>query len=131
MNDSQPKRGVKVCPECDRQTGVRTYECECGYAFPMKKRRKGKRKTVVDDYKTLKHGDRVILVGSSGPYYVTKEGERSYLSDRGVYRVISTDQNGVVATGKHGFAHLYMGKRCQGLVPSITKEPCKLLLIRD
>jgi hypothetical protein len=30
------KRGVKTCPKCDRQLGVRTRVCDCGHVFPMK-----------------------------------------------------------------------------------------------
>ncbi len=31
-------RGKKTCPECENAVGVRTYQCECGYKFPIKKK---------------------------------------------------------------------------------------------
>lgn len=130
MSDSQRKRGKKLCQDCGAEHGVRTYECECGYEFPMKKKRKGRRKVLVEDFKTLKEGDEVKLVGGSGPYYVDDAGDRHYLIDRGRYKVVSRDANGLIVVGKHGYGHLYMGKTCEGLVPSITKQACKLLLLK-
>ncbi len=122
-------KGRKVCPECDTIAGVRTYNCKtCNYEFPMKKPRKGRRKILVENHRDLKSGDKIKVVGSSGPYYEDNDGMRHYLVDRGKYTVVKTDSTGVLAIGSHGYGYLYMGKRCRGLVPSITKEACKLLL---
>ena len=130
MTDSQRKRGKKLCQNCGAEHGVRTYHCECGYDFPMKKRRKGRRKILVDDYKTLKPDDVVIVVGGSGPYYVDSNGDRHYLVDRGKYKIVSVDHTGLLVHGKHGYEHLYMGKTCKGLVDTITKQSCKLMVLR-
>ena len=131
MPDSQPLagKGRKVCPQCDAVTGVRAYNCKaCNYPFPMKKPRKGRRKVRVDNFKDLQKGDKIKVVGSSGPYYTDDSGMRHYLVDRGKYTVLKTDSKGVIAIGEHGFSYLYMGNTCSGLVPSITKKACKLLL---
>ena len=122
-------KGKKSCPECNTETGVRSYECECGYRFPMKKRQKGRRKKLVENFKQLKAGDEIKLVGGSGPYYTDDYGDRHYLIERGRYKVVSRDANGLIVHGKYGYGHLYMGETCTGLVPSITKQACKILLL--
>ena len=122
------KPGQKSCSECGTINGVRAFECkECNYEFKMKKARKRPHYVPVEDFKTLEHGDEVKVIGGSGPYFENAEGERTYLTDRGTYRVIKTDATGIQVYGGTGHGYLYMGKTCPSdCVASITKTACKL-----
>lgn len=125
------KRGVKLCSECGTEHGVRAYECKnCDHPFVMKKPRRGQRKKLVEDYKTLRAGDVIRVVGGSGDYYVGRDGEKQYFTDRGRYKVEGIDNTGIKAYGPHGYTYLYMGKSCPSkLVEGVFKAPHKILLI--
>lgn len=123
------KRGQKTCGECGTINGVRAFECkDCDAEFKMKKARKRPHYVPVEDFRTLEHGDEVKVIGGSGPYYENKEtGDRTYLTDRGTYRVIKTDKTGIQVYGGTGHGYLYMGKTCRSdIVASITKTACKI-----
>ena len=124
-------RGQKECPECGTINGVRSYHCKkCDFEFPMKKRRKGKRRKVVEDWKTLKAGDKVRVVGGSGSYYIDESGDRTYLSERGEYTVFARDNEGLKTYGNGGYSYLYMGKKKKSiLVDNLYRNPHKLLLV--
>ena len=125
-------RGQKNCPECDTENGVRSYHCKkCDYEFPMKKRRKGKRRKVVDNWRELRKGDKVKVVGGSGPYYIDPEsGDRTYLSERGEYVIKGIDRMGIKVYGNGGYTFLYMGnKKKSPLVDNVYRSPHKLILI--
>jgi hypothetical protein len=96
----------------------------------MKKPRRGQRKKLVEDYKTLRAGDVIRVVGGSGDYYVGRDGEKQYFTDRGRYKVEGIDNTGIKAYGPHGYTYLYMGKSCPSkLVEGVFKAPHKILLI--
>jgi|TARA_R110002012_G_C11427846_1_gene589064 hypothetical protein len=125
-------RGQKACPECGTINGVRSYNCkQCDYEFPMKKRRKGKRRKRVENWRELRDGDRVRVIGGSGPYYIDPEsGERTYLSERGEYVIKAVDHLGLKTYGNGGYSFLYMGeKKKSALVDNMYRNPHKLLLI--
>lgn len=127
------KRGQKECPECQHINGVRSYNCKgCDYEFPMKKRRKGKRRIPVGNWKTLRVGDKVRVVGGSGSYYIEpRTQERIYMSERGTYTIFGKDHQGLKTYGDGGYAYLYMGERSKSKVcDSIFRRPHKLLLIK-
>ena len=126
------KRGQKVCVHCNSINGVRSFECKnCGQAFRMRKGPKGIRKKRVD-FKSLSKGDKIKVVGGSGPYYTDEYGERSYMVERGIYTVRSIDNTGIHAYGKTGYNYLYMGKSCPSpMLDSITRSPCKILLLQN
>ena len=133
MSDSQPKRakncGQKICSSCEEvdPVGACVYK-NCGTEFEMKKPRKRAHKVPVDDFKTLERGDIIHVVGESGPYYTGDDGERTYLVDRGKYKVVSTDDKGISVYGESGYGYLYMGEICPSkLLASITQAPCKIL----
>ena len=134
MPDSQPKkkRGQKICPKCNCVNGVRSFVCKnCDHEFKMKKSRRGPRKILVKNHQSLNKGDKIRVVGGSGPFYTDRYGEKIYLIDRGKYTVESVDNTGIHSYGDTGYNYLYMGKRCPSpLMSSITKAPCKILLIR-
>lgn len=136
MTDSQRKsaksRGRKICKNCGCVNGVRAYACkQCDVDFVMKKPQKGVRKKLVQDFRTLQKGDTIKVVGGSGSFYTEKlTGERVYLVDRGLYKVINTDDKGIQVYGCNGYGYLYMGKTCPSkLVDSITMCACKILKI--
>jgi hypothetical protein len=98
----------------------------------MKKMPKGIRKKRIDDFKSLSKGDWIKVVGGSGPYHTDRDGERTYLVERGKYRVEDTDNLGIHAYGKTGYNYLYMGERCASpMLDSITRSPCKILLLKN
>lgn len=135
MSNSQPKlgRGKKLCIHCNVINGVRSFECKnCGQAFKMKKAPKGIRKKKIEDFNSLQKGDWIRVVGGSGPYYTDRYGERTYLVDRGKYKVERTDQYGIHAYGDSGYNYLYMGERCPSpMMDSIVRSPCKILLLKN
>ena len=135
MSDSQPKikRGQKLCSNCGTINGVRAFVCKnCEAEFKMKKGRKRPRRKEVEDFKTLERGDTIRVVGGSGPYHTDREGEKTYLVDRGKYTVISTDHQGIQVYGPNGYGYLYMGKICPSeLIDTITKAPCKILKVYE
>ena len=135
MSNSQPKlgRGKKVCNHCNEINGVRSFECKnCGQAFKMNKSPKGIRKKKVEDFKSLQRGDWIKVVGGSGPYHIDRDGERTYLVERGKYKVEYTDSEGIHAYGDSGYNYLYMGESCPSpLMDSIIRSPCKILLLKN
>lgn len=126
------KRGQKLCKQCGTISGARAFECKkCGTQFAMKKFKKTKRKVLVSDYKTLQRGDTIRVISGSGPFYQDGDGERIYLTDRGKYTVMSTDDNGICAYGENGYEYIYMGITCKSnILDNITKAPCKILLVK-
>jgi len=126
------KRGQKKCKSCNTINGVRSFVCkQCGAEFHMKKFKRGHRKILIKDHTILQSGDTIRVIGGSGPYYVGADGERTYLVDRGKYRVVKIDDGGIWAIGDSGYEYLYMGEICKSsILDSITKAPCKVLLIR-
>ena len=79
MPDSQPKkkRGQKICPECNCVNGVRAFVCKkCDYEFKMKQGRRGPRKIPVKNHQSLIKGDKIRVVGGSGPFYTDINGEK-------------------------------------------------------
>jgi hypothetical protein len=135
MSDSQPKaattRGQKLCGSCGTINGVRAFTCKsCEAEFSMKKFRRGLRKVLVRDFKTLERGDVIRVTSGSGPYYTDQQGERQYMVDRGKYTVMSIIEEGLNVLGEKGHSFLYMGKICPSkLLASITKSPCKVYKI--
>ena len=130
------KRGQKLSKNCNTPNGVRAYNCKkCESPFPMKKPQKHKRK-LVTDYKTLKEGDRIRVVGGSGPYHLDENNEKHYLTDRGVYIVKEIEDNGVHVYGgtvnNRAYSYLYMGKETKSTVcDNVYRSPHKLLLLND
>tara|TARA_Y100000004_G_C8613081_1_gene285557 strand:- start:110 stop:448 length:339 start_codon:yes stop_codon:yes gene_type:complete len=98
----------------------------------MKKPPKGIRKKRIEDFKSLNKGDWIKVVGGSGPYHIDRDGERTYLVERGKYKVEYTDSEGIHAYGDSGYNYLYMGESCPSpLLDSIIRSPCKILLLKN
>ena len=131
-------KGQKVCPECNTVNGARAYQCKvCDYAFPNKHGRIRYSKRPVRDWRELKRGDCVRVVGGSGSYYVSPDtGERTYMSSKGKYKVHTISRDGIVAYGigknNTGCQFIYMGVHKQSnLVDNMFNSPHKLVRIND
>ena len=130
------KRGQKLCKKCKTPNGVRAYNCKkCDDPFPMKKKQKNKRQ-VITDYKTLKKGDRIRVVGGSGPYHLDPNNEKHSLTDRGVYIVKDIEDYGIhvygVTVDNRAYSYLYMGKETKSAVcDNVYRSPHKILLLSD
>ena len=131
-------KGQKVCPECNTVNGARAYQCKvCDYAFPNKHGRIRYSKRPVRDWRELKQGDCVRVVGGSGSYYVSPDtGERTYMSSKGKYKVHTISRDGIVAYGigknNTGCEFIYMGKHEQSsLCDNMYNAPHKLIRIND
>ena len=131
-------KGQKVCPECNAVNGARAYQCKvCDYAFPNKHGRIRYSKRPVRDWRDLKRGDCVRVVGGSGSYYESPDtGERTYMSSKGKYKVHSITRDGIVAYGigknNTGCQFIYMGVHKQSnLVDNMYNSPHKLVRIND
>jgi len=127
------KPGQKLCSSCNEVNGVRAFECKkCGEAFKMKRRRRGFKKTQVEDHTTLKKGDLIRVVGGSGNYWVGKNGDKHYFTDRGKYIVSYTEKDGIIAVGPCGFAFLYMGKLTRSpILSTMWRSPHKIVLLQS
>lgn len=127
-------RGSKTCPKCSRACGPRSFECPgCGESFNIsgKKKppkvkivRKRKPKAVrVVDWQGLQPGTRFKVSGGSGPYYL-HNGERTYMAEKGYFRVHEVVQDGLIATDDNGFWNfIYMGDpKPSPNVPNLMRE---------
>ena len=129
-------KGQKKCPECSVINGARAYQCKsCDYAFPNKYGKVRYSKRPVRDWRELKRGDCVRVVGGSGSYYESQDtGERTYMASKGKYRVDSLTGNGIVAYGigknNTGCEFIYMGEHTKSpLCDNMYKSPHKLIRI--
>jgi len=98
----------------------------------MKKYRKRSRPQKNFDWKTLTRGDVIRVVGGSGPYYKYKNGDKQYLTDRGIYYVESVCKNGLSVQSHKGGGQefLYMGPvKKSSLCYRLYRAAHKLLLI--
>ncbi|NDG25696.1 MAG: hypothetical protein EB120_00790 [Proteobacteria bacterium] len=128
------KRGIKTCASCGKPNGARSYECrECGAEFAVRtKKHRKHRSRPVKDYRNLLPGAVVKVVGGSGPYYRDAAGNRVAMVDRGVYIVVSIENNGLRVRLKNEGAcsFLYMGPTVAS--PNqcgIVRKACKLIEI--
>ena len=126
-----PRRGIKICDNCNCENGVRAYECKaCENPFRMKKLRKGRKSRLVEDWTALSTGQRIRVVGGSGPFY-EHEGERKYLTDRGKYTVRTVTKDGLWVR-QDGGAELFLwmrGTQKSPLGTGVTRSPHKLLCL--
>jgi hypothetical protein len=133
------KRGQKLCKNCDKINGARAHSCKhCNFEFvpasitKKNKFRTKKAKKFEDvDWTTLVAGDRIKVIGRSGNYYVNEMGERSYMSDPGVYTVKSKDAKGLVVYSTNGgYGYIYMGPEEQSdLIDNMYRSPHKIVKV--
>jgi hypothetical protein len=51
------------------------------------------------DWKNIENGTKIKVLGRSGTYYLGNNGDKTYMSDPGVYTVIGKDSNGLRVHG--------------------------------
>ena len=130
------KRGQKLCKNCNKINGARAHTCKhCNSEFvsgatsknkPVKIR-KTKKYEEINDWASLKNGDRIKVVGRSGNYYLNSDGEKHYLTDAGIYTI-----QGIDASGLHvydgGYGYIYMGPEVPSdTIPNMYRSPHKIL----
>jgi len=129
------KRGQKLCNECNGINGARSYTCKhCGHEFKPRgtakvprRPRKPKKYEEIQDWRDLKSGDRIKVVGRSGTYYINSEGDRQYLTDAGIYTIAGIDDNGIHAHNG-GYGYIYMGPEVPSdIIPNVYRSPHKIL----
>ena len=126
-------KGKKECKRCGFVTGVRSYNCpSCDYAFKMKKFQKTRKPKIVKNWRDLEAGDTIKVVGGSGPYYESEDGEKKYLTSRGVYYIIGVMEEGLSVQSKNcgSREYLYMGRDCVSpICDNLHRSSHKLLLV--
>jgi len=135
------KRGQKLCKNCNQVNGARAHTCKfCNFEFvpasitkKNKFRTKKAKKFEEVDWNTLERGDRIKVIGRSGNYYINDMGERSYLSDPGVYTIQSKDSNGLVVYSTNcGYGYIYMGEEKQSdLIDNMYRSPHKIVKVNS
>jgi hypothetical protein len=130
------KRGQKLCKNCNGINGARAHVCKhCNTEFkagavskskPVKIR-KTKKYEEVEDWTSLKAGDRIKVIARSGNYYVKADGERQYLTDGGLYTISDIDSLGLhVYDG--GYGYIYMGPEVPSqVIPNMYRSPHKIV----
>ena len=127
---TKKRRGApeKVCPDCQQRCHARLATCKkCGFVFYKKK------KSIIEDWKSLQRGDYIRVVGRSGTYYIKENGDRIYFTDAGIYCVREIHHNGLIVTGAgraaHGYEFLYMGsEKKSSLLDNLYNSPHKLMV---
>ena len=129
----QTKRGQKKCPKCETINGVRSFMCKnkkCKFEFNVK--RKLPKTLQVSNWRELKIGQKIKVLGRSGPYFLDKDGIKHYWSESGsVYIVYGLDKNGIQAypVNGGGYTYLYMGKeKLSSITKSCYNAPHRLLI---
>ena len=132
------KRGQKLCKNCNQINGARAHVCKhCNSEFDIRvkgskviKRKKIKQYVPIE-WNTLQKGDKIKVIGRSGNYYINSEGEKTYLSDPGVYSVQAIDDNGITVYGTdNGFGYIYMGKEePHKEIPNMYRSPHKIVKV--
>lgn len=125
------KRGQKTCPECSTINGVRSFECKkCKHTFNVK--RKLPKVVSVQNWRELRPGQEIKVLGRSGPYYLDPDGIKHYYAESGcIYRVHSLDKCGINAFEPSGgpYTYLYMGKEEKSeLCKNYYRSPHRLLI---
>lgn len=131
------KRGQKVCKSCNEINGARSYNCKkCNAEFVSVSKKTGKVKKRIKKYEdvdwaALDKGDMIKVIGRSGNYYVNDMGEKTYMSDAGIYTVQSKDERGLLVYSSHGgFGYIYMGPEVQSdLIDNMYRSPHKIVKV--
>jgi hypothetical protein len=136
----KPKRGQKLCPSCNNINGARSHNCKhCNHEFVSNNKtktkamkvKKSKRYVEVDDWTSLQNGDTIKVIGRSGNYYVGSNGDRQYMTDAGIYKVMHQQGVGlVVYANDSGFGYIYMGPEMRSQdIPNMYRSPHKLMKV--
>lgn len=130
------KRGQKLCTKCNQINGARAYQCKhCGESFEVrakgskiKKKRIKKLETI--SWSDIEVGQKIKVMGRSGTYYLSSNGDRTYMSDPGIYTIIGKDANGLRVYGKSGYTYIYMGpEKKSSLLDNMYNAPHKIMKV--
>jgi ribosomal protein L40E len=130
------KRGQKLCGKCNQINGARAYTCKhCGESFEVRtKGSKVKKKRVKKlesiSWSDIEVGQKIKVMGRSGTYYINQDGEKTYMSDPGIYTVLGKDVSGLRVYGKSGYSYVYMGPEKQSpLIPNMYNAPHNIMKV--
>lgn len=137
MDAIKPKRGQKLCKQCNNINGARAYVCKvCNFEFitkppknKFKKFKKKLKKYSKVDWKNLVSGDRIKVFKGGGNYYINDMGEKVYMSRPGIYVVQRVDENGLIVYSNQygGFGYIYMGEEVMSnSVENLYRSPHKI-----
>lgn len=136
-------KGIKVCPSCSKGVGCRSFRCPCGHEFLSnkivrsvlqrpkgKKNRKWKR---VLDWRELKKGDKVKVVGG-GMSYSNQDNTTHYrFGYRGTFVISRLDGTGIHASQNeregvncHCFLRMVVNSPINPNLPGVTVRPYRL-----
>ena len=131
------KRGQKLCKNCNNINGARAHVCKhCGQEFvsnnqkpTQAKKKKLKKYEEINNWKDLQKGDKIKVIGRSGNYYVSEDGDKQYLTDAGIYTVQDKDELGLrVYDG--GYGYIYMGPETRSnTIPNMYRSPHKIVKV--
>jgi hypothetical protein len=132
------KRGQKLCKNCNNINGARAHVCKhCNHEFVSNSKSKGnkvkkkkfKKYEEITNWQSLNLGDKIKVIGRSGNYYLSENGDRQYLTDAGVYVVQDKDELGLkVYDG--GYGYIYMGPETQSkTIPNMYRSPHKIVKV--
>lgn len=87
----------------------------------------------VEDFRTLRRGNRIKIHQGGGPYYELADKSRVRLVEKGFATVDSVLRNGITVYEKNGgYAFLYMGRKKKSpIFDSVRLVPCKISLLRE
>jgi len=94
------------------------------------RKRKGKKPKLfelVKDFTTLQPRDIISVIGG-GPYFPAKNGTKIAMGERGFYKVISIDREGLICMDRKngGTSFIYCGKRGVSENTGLVKRPHKI-----
>lgn len=131
------KRGQKLCKNCNNINGARAHVCKhCDQEFvsnnkklTQAKKKKLKKYEEINNWKDLQKGDKIKVIGRSGNYYVSEDGDKQYLTDAGIYTVQDKDELGLrVYDG--GYGYIYMGPETRSnTIPNMYRSPHKIVKV--
>jgi hypothetical protein len=128
-------RGQKLCKKCNEVNAARQRVCKsCGNCFTSKN---SPIVGEIKNWKDLEKGTLIKVIQGTGPYYIAKRdsdesfaGEKICMGDTGVFKVISTDDNGIVVYGasrkNSGYSYLYMGQSKKSENTGTYLEPYRI-----
>lgn len=131
-------KGSKTCPSCNATCGPRSFTCKhCGADFIVKGEKKAPKQKIVRkikpkalrvvDWANLQTGTRFKITNGSGPYYL-RNGERTYMSEKGYYTVQSILKDGIMGIDDNGYTNfIYMGEeKPSPNIPNLVRSPHRI-----
>lgn len=134
------KRGQKLCKKCNMTCGARAKVCKhCEAPFEVRTdpavrmrrlRNKARRKGLkpVENWKELREGQEIHFNGRSGEYWLNADGTKDYVTDKGVYKIVTILDKGFGAYGKKGYTFFNMTSGVSSISSMLYNSPYKILV---